>query len=505
MAYLLMGFDVGSSSVKGSLIDAETGKLVASYTSPATELMMYAPQVGWAQQNPGVWWNHVGIVSQKILENADAGDVKGVGISYQMHGLVVVDKKGRVLYPSIIWCDGRTQAMGEKAAQDLMTPFLEKALNYPGNFTATKLAWLKENEPGVYKNVHKAMLPGDFIAMKLTGETHTTPSGLSEGIMWDYQHQCLLTDVLEYFGIDGEMIPSTIPTFSPLGGEVTGAAARKTGLRKGTPVAYRAGDQPNNALSLNVLEPGEAATTAGTSGVIYVVTDQKVFDPETRVNVFVHVNHKPEGEEYSTLASENRYGILGCINGTGSMYRFLKGLFEDDYVEMNEIAKKVPAGCKGMMILPYGNGPERTLGGKNRGMSVHNVDFNVHGENIRGYMARAAQEGIVFALKQGFEPMNKMAGSDVKRVRAGEANMFLCDGFGDIFSSALGVEVDLYETDGSQGAARGAGIGRGKYRDRDEAFVGLKPVRTISPDPALSRAYADLYPEWQNTLQRNLE
>lgn len=502
MAYILQGFDVGSSSVKGSLIDAETGKLLASYTSPEPprELRMYAPELRWAQQNPDVWWNHTGRVSQELFKRAKKmgpGDVKGVGISYQMHGLVVVDKKGRVLYPSIIWCDGRTQEMGEQAAEDLGQPFLKKALNFPGNFTATKLAWLKKNEPEIYKQIHKAMLPGDYVAMKMTGEICTTPSGLSEGIMWDYENQCLLTDVFDYFGIDAEMMPEIKPTFS-YQGEVTGAAARKTGLRKGTPMAYRAGDQPNNALSLNVINPGEAATTAGTSGVIYVVTNQENPDPETRVNVFVHVNHDPKAAD-----GGKRYGILGCINGTGSMYRFLRDLFESDYKKMDRSAAKVPTGCKGLKIMPYGNGPERTLGGRNTGMSMHGVDFNVHDKNKRGYMARAAQEGIVFALKQGFDAMTDM-GAGVKRIRAGKTNMFLCNLFGDIFSSALDVDVDLYNTDGSQGAARGAGIGTGKYRNRNEAFIGLEPVRTISPDDKLKGAYYELYPEWVDVLQKNL-
>ena len=493
MAYLA-GFDVGSSSVKGSLIDADNGRVVASYTSPSRELRIYAPQLNWAQQNPDVWWNHVGIVSRKLLESADPDDVKGVGISYQMHGLVVVDRKQRVLYPSIIWCDGRTKEMGELAARDLGPGFLKKALNYPGNFTATKLAWLKRHEPAVYAQVHKAMLPGDYVAMKLTGYACTTPSGLSEGIMWDHKNEQLLAEVFGHFDIDPKLMPHVEPTFS-IQGEVAKAGARKTGLRKGTPVAYRAGDQPNNALSLNVMDPGEAATTAGTSGVIYAVTDRNVFDPRSRVNVFVHVNHSPP-----KIGGEHRHGVLACVNGTGSMYRYLRDAFKGDYDSMNRAAAKAEPGCKGVMVFPFGNGPERILDGGSTGMGIYGLNFNVHGGGMeQGYVSRASQEGIVFALKRGSDIMGEM-GAPVKNVRAGIANMFKSRLFGEIFAGAMDVDVELMNTDGSAGAARGAGIGTGEYRNRDEAFAGLKPVRTIHPDPHLRDAYGELYPKWLETL-----
>jgi len=491
MGYLA-GFDAGSSSVKGTLIDAATGKIVATHTSPSTELKILAPHPGWAEQGPNVWWKHLCNVSNALLRKVRPADVEAIGISYQMHGLVLVDKKMRPLRPAIIWCDGRTQEMGDQAAKDLGPKFLRRALNYPGNFTASKIAWVKQHEPKLYREAYKAMLPGDYLAARLTGEICTTPSGLSEGILWDFGKQDLLEPVLDYYGIRRELLADVRPTFAAQG-EVTAVAARQTGFARGTPVTYRAGDQPNNALSLGVLEPGEVAATAGTSGVIYAVTDKNVPDRLSRVNVFVHVNHAPP--------RQNRYGILACINGTGALYRWLRQLLGEDYGNMNKLAEKVVPGADGLVIIPYGNGPERVQGGHNTGMSIHYADLNRHGV---GHLTRAAQEGIVFALKQGTDVMNEM-GVKIKKVRAGRANMFLSDLFAKIFASAIGATVELMDTDGSQGAARGAGIGAGIYKRATDAFVGLSPAKTVTPDARLKRAYAALYPQWCETLASTLQ
>jgi len=488
MTYLA-GFDAGSSSVKGTLINAATGKVVATHTSPATELKIHAPHPGWAEQSPDAWWKHFCVVSRALLSKVKASEVAAVGISCQMHGLVLVDKTLKPLRPAIIWCDGRTQPMADKAAKDLGRRFLGRALNYPGNFTASKLAWVKQNEPKLYKKAYKAMLPGDYLALKLTGEVCTTPSGLSEGILWDFKAQDLLRPVLDYYGIDPGLLADVTPTFA-VQGTVTAAAARRTGLAAGTPVTYRAGDQPNNALSLGVLDPGQVATTAGTSGVIYAVTDRNAPDRQSRVNVFVHVNHAPP--------RRNRYGVLACINGTGALYRWLRDVTGADYVGLDKLAESVEPGADGLAVIPYGNGPERVQGGRNTGMSVHYADLNRHG---RAHLARAAQEGIIFALRQGTDVMGEM-GVRVRTVRAGRANMFLSDLFTHIFAAVMGAKVELMDTDGSQGAARGAGIGAGIYRKPADAFVGLRPVKTVTPDAKLKKAYAALYPRWVETLKK---
>ena len=495
-----MGYDVGSSSVKATLMDADTGKVLASATSPDKELEIIAKQIGWAGQHPDTWWQHLvkatKSISAQVRKSAscDMSDVAAIGISYQMHGLVCVDANKKVLRPSIIWCDSRAVQIGERAAKDIGPgKCLKRLFNLPGNFTASKLAWVKENEPGLYAKIHKIMLPGDYIAMKMTGEIKTTPSGLSEGIMWDFEADELAEFVLDNYGISTDLVADTVETFS-IQGELTKAAANELGLAAGIKISYRAGDQPNNALSLNVLQPGEIAVTAGTSGVVYGVGDKKNYDPKSRVNVFVHVNHSK---------SKPRYGVLLCLNGTGILNSWLKHNFVGeglDYPQMNDLAAKAPVGSDGLVILPYGNGAERTLENRNIGASVHGWSFNVH---KKAHFLRAAQEGIVFALNYGLGIMRGM-GIELKTVKAGNANMFLSSLFAEAFATVTGASVELYNTDGSQGAARGAGIGAGIFKGPEDAFTGLEPVKTINPNPKLAAAYQDAYNQWQAVLKKQL-
>jgi len=512
---LLLGYDVGSSSIKATLIEAETGKVLATATSPEKELEIIAKELGWAEQEPAVWWEHVRKATQQIASKirnspSNAGsrsnppsageirnlkDVEAIGISYQMHGLVVVDENKEVLRPSIIWCDSRAVQIGEKAAEDIgKEKCLKRLFNLPGNFTASKLKWVMENEPEVYSKIHKIMLPGDYIAMRMTDEIKTTLSGLSEGIMWDFESDELAEFVLENYGISNELVAETVPTFS-IQGELTAAAADELGLKAGTKVSYRAGDQPNNALSLGVLEPGQIAVTAGTSGVVYGISDKKNYDQRSRVNIFVHVNHS---------AGSPRYGVLLCLNGTGILNSWLKHNFESgqplDYEQMNELAAKVAVGSDGLVILPYGNGAERTLVNRNTGASIHGWNFNVH---KKPHFLRAAQEGIVFALNYGLEIMRDM-GIELETVKAGNANMFLSPLFAEAFATVTETTVELYNTDGSQGAARGAGIGAGIYKGPEDAFVGLEPVATIEPNKKLSKAYQEAYKRWEDVLKRQL-
>ena len=497
MAVLLLGYDVGSSSIKATLMDADTGKTLASATSPDKELDIIAKEIGWAEQHPDTWWEHVKTATQKIKGKVkfDPVDVQAIGISYQMHGLVVVDKNKKVLRPSIIWCDSRAVQTGEKAAEAIgQEKCLKRLFNLPGNFTASKLKWVKDNEPDIYSKIHKMMLPGDYIAMKMTGEIKTTPSGLSEGILWDFEADEPADFVLDNYGISDELIAETVPTFS-VQGQLTKEAADELGLAGGTKISYRGGDQPNNALSLSVLAPGEIAVTAGTSGVVYGVSDKKKYDQHSRVNVFVHVNHS---------AKNPRYGVLLCVNGTGILNSWLKHNFvaeNMDYPQMNEIAAEAPVGSDGLVILPYGNGAERTLENRNIGASVHGWNFNIH---KKAHFLRAAQEGIVFALNYGLGIMKNM-GIELKTVKAGHANMFLSPLFTEAFATVTGASVELYNTDGSQGAARGAGIGAGIYKGSDDAFVGLEPVKTIEPNEKLTSDYNKAYENWEEALKQQLK
>ncbi|MCJ7776902.1 MAG: FGGY family carbohydrate kinase, partial [Sedimentisphaerales bacterium] len=369
---LLLGYDVGSSSIKATLMEAETGRVLATATSPEKELEIIAKKSGWAEQHPQIWWENVIAATQKIKNRTNfvADDIKAIGISYQMHGLVIVDKNHEVLRPSIIWCDSRAVEIGRRVLKSIgERKCLSHLLNSPGNFTASKLKWVKDNEPKIFSKIHKMMLPGDYIAMKMTGQIKTTPSGLSEGIMWDFKKQELADLVLEHYRIPQELVAEVVPTFSAQG-ELTRAAADELGLKAGTKISYRAGDQPNNALSLNVLNPGEIAATAGTSGVVYGITAEAKYDPKSRVNTFVHVNHTPK---------KPRYGVLLCLNGTGILNSWLKhNTGTIDYPGMNRLAESSPVGSEGLVILPYGNGAERTLENHNIGASIHGLSFNIH-------------------------------------------------------------------------------------------------------------------------------
>ncbi len=489
----LLGIDVGSSSVKTSLVSIETGAIAAQDFMPKQEQVITAKQAGWAEQDPAMWWGNMKAALKNCLEavGTDASAIKAVGISYQMHGLVLVDKNQNVLRPAIIWCDSRAVPYGQAAFDALGADYcLPHLLNSPGNFTAAKLAWVKENEPEIYAQVDKLMLPGDFIAMKLTGKATTTKSGLSEGIFWDFKNNCVSKELLNYFGFGEELIPEIVDTFS-VQGTVSAEAAAELGLAEGTPVSYRGGDQPNNALSLNVMKPGEIAATGGTSGVVYGVLGEVGYDKYSRVNTFAHVNH---------TADATRLGVLLCINGTGILNAWMKRTVAPEgigYAEMNDLAASVPVGAEGLSVIPFGNGAERVLQNQNTGASVQGINFNIH---TKAHVIRAAQEGIAFSFAYGMEIMQQM-GMDIKTIKAGHANLFLSPLFRKTLANVTGATIELYETDGSVGAAKGAGIGAGIYKDSDEAFSTLKHFGTEGPD-ADCTAYVAAYENWKAALAK---
>ena len=491
----LLGFDVGSSSVKASLVDADTGVCAATAFYPEKEAPIMAVKAGWAEQDPQMWWDNAKLSLKKIMADAGASadDIKAIGISYQMHGLVCVDKNQQVLRPSIIWCDSRAVPYGEKAFNDLgADQCLGQLLNSPGNFTAAKLAWVKENEPELFDKIDKILLPGDYIAMRLSGVANTTISGLSEGMMWDFKDKKPAKFLLDYFGFPEDVVADIVPTFS-IQSTVCKAAAEELGLKEGTPISYRGGDQPNNALSLNVLEPGEIAATAGTSGVVYGVLGEVNYDKQSRVNTFAHVNHS---------ADQTRLGVLLCINGTGILNAWTHRNItpEIGYAEMNDLAASVPIGSEGVTIIPFGNGAERVLENKEIGCSINGLNFNKHN---KAHLVRAAQEGIVFSFCYGMEIMQQM-GMDIKKIHAGKANMFLSPLFRDTLAGVSGATIELYDTDGSVGAAKGAGIGAGIYKDNKEAFATLDKLQVIEPDAAHRAEYQAAYAAWKETLKKNI-
>jgi len=493
----LLGYDIGSSSVKASLVDVNTGKNIASAFYPKNEAPIIAVKKGWAEQDPKNWFEYLKMSTKAVMTQSgvDSKEIKAIGISYQMHGLVCVDKDKKVLRPAIIWCDSRAVPYGQNAFQTIGEDVcLNHLLNSPGNFTASKLAWVKENEPEIYDKIYKVMLPGDYIAMMLSGEICTTVSGLSEGMFWDFKENKIADIIMKYYGFDSSFIPEIKPTFSEQG-RVNAWAAQELGLSEGTPITYRAGDQPNNALSLNVFNPGEIASTAGTSGVVYGVNGTINYDNKSRVNNFAHVNHSID---------QTRLGVLLCINGTGILNSWIKHNIAPEgisYNDMNLLAAKSSIGSNGISILPFGNGAERMLENSEIGCSINGVNFNVH---TKEDIIRAAQEGIVFSFKYGIEIMESL-GINIKKIHAGYANMFLSPIFSSTLAGITGATIDLYDTDGSVGAAKGAGIGAGLYKDNNEAFATLKKLQTIEPDLNNKEAYEEAYLRWKSLLKKNLE
>ncbi len=492
----LLGCDIGSSSVKASIVDQESGITISSDFYPKEEAPMMAVKPGWAEQNPEDWWEYLKMAIKGSIKkvNIQGEDIKAIGISYQMHGLVLVDKHKEVLRPSIIWCDSRAVPYGERAFNSIGEErSLSHLLNSPGNFTAAKLAWVKDNEPQLFERIHKFMLPGDFIAMRMTGDLVTTVSGLSEGIFWDFKNNKVSEDVMNYFGFPMSFIPTIHPTFGKQG-ELLESVAVELGMKKGTPVTYRAGDQPNNALSLNVLNPGEIAATGGTSGVVYGVNDKANYDLKSRVNTFAHVNYSIE---------QPRLGVLLCINGVGILNSWIKKNVAPQgisYDELNDMASTIPVGSEGLSILPFGNGAERMLENKEIECSIYGLNFNIHNQK---HVARAAQEGIVFSFKYGMDIMNEM-GIDIGIIRAGNANMFLSPIFREALAGVTGAVIELYDTNGAVGAAKGAGIGAGIYKSPEEAFQSLKKIDIIEPDGFKADAYCGAYEVWKERLDKAL-
>ncbi len=493
---LLLGLDIGSSFVKVSILDGSSGKVIATATTPGKEMPINSPRAGWAEQDPEMWWRNTADAIKMALsvEGVDPSAVGAIGIAYQMHGLVIVDKDLKVIRPSIIWCDSRAVALGQKAFENIGTDYcMRHLLNSPGNFTAAKLAWIKENEPENYSKIYKFLLPGDYIAMRLTGETNTTVSGMSEGVFWDFSKGTLSERLLNYFDFSTDIFPSIVPTFANQGALLQSVAA-DLGLKPGIPVSYRAGDQPNNAYSLNVMKPGEVAATAGTSGVIYALSGTPVSEPRSRINAFAHVNH--------TL-SNSRVGLLLCINGVGIANAWVKNLAGGDmsYKDIDALTADVPVGSDGLSFYPFGNGAERILGNRFTGAYLSEIDFNRH---TRGHVFRSVFEGIVYSFMYGLEIMEQ-TGIEYGTIRAGLSNMFCSPVFRSIFASVTSERLLIQNADGALGAARGAGTGCRLYTSSAEAFSGLEITEIVDPEKEDIEMYEELYGMWKERLHQHLK
>lgn len=492
----LLGYDIGSSTIKAALVNAETQEPISVVQYPDQDMDIVSRQIGWAEQQPEIWWQNLCIATRKLLAETKVNpkDIKGIGIAYQMHGLVLVDKEQRVLRSSIIWCDSRAASIGKRAFSELGEMHcLSNYLNSPGNFTASKLKWVKDNEPEVYSKIHKVLLPGDFIAMRLTEQVHTTISGLSEGIFWNFKEKKIADDLLHYFDFEQNILPDITPTFS-ISGTVTSNVSIQTGLAAGTPVSYRAGDQPNNAVALNVLRQGEIAATSGTSGVVYGIVDKPLYDEKSRVNAFAHVNYEENFD---------RIGTLLCINGAGIQYSWIKQQIARSgrsYEDMDRMASAVPVGAEGICLLPFGNGSERIFEDRNLGSHIFNLRFNRH---TRAHLFRASLEGVAFAFVHGINILKKM-GLQVDVIRVGNDNMFQSEIFAMTVATLLGSHIEVVETTGAIGAARAAGVGTTIYSSLEEALQNVQP--TILHEPVLNYGLcSQAYSYWQASLNKMLQ
>lgn len=489
----LLGYDIGSSSIKAALVESDSRSAIKVVQSPSDEMEIIAHQAGWAEQDPEVWWHNLCQATRNLLQSTDVDpkDIRGIGIAYQMHGLVLVDKHQKALRPSIIWCDSRAVEIGDRAFDELgKDKCLSHLLNSPGNFTASKLKWVKDNEPEIFEKIHKFMLPGDYIAMRLTGEICTTVSGLSEGIMWDFKKNHTADFLFDYYGLNKETIPEINPTFSNQG-VLLEEAAGLLGLKKGIPVGYRAGDQPNNALSLNVLKPGEIAATGGTSGVVFGVVDRPVFDPETRVNGFAHVNHHRKHPSV---------GILLCINGAGIQYSWLKqnfGYRKTTYQDMETLAMEVAVGSEGLRVIPFGNGAERMLGNRNIGTHLINLQLNRHGN---AHVVRATLEGIAFAFAYGIEILKEI-GLSVEIIKVGNDNLFQSGIFSTTVATLADCQIQMMKTTGAVGAAKAAGVAAGAYTSVEEALGETRIIETYAAAES-AEAFQENFELWKSDLNR---
>ncbi len=487
---ILLGYDVGSSFVRATLLDSGTGARLASATFPGEEMKIISRQYGWAEQDPRMWWENIVLCTRELVSRTNLV-VDAIGVSAQMHGLVCVDSEKRAVRPCITWADSRAVPYGNRAFEDLgHDKCLSHILNSPGNFTISKLAWVKDNEPETYYKTDKVLLPADYVVMKLTGEVSTTVEGLSEGMLWDFSEKRPAQFLFDYFGLDARLVPPIVPIFGEQG-RLSAEAASVLGLRPGIPVTYRSGDQPNSAFSLAVLNPGEVAATAGTSANVFgVCTDSTGPDPKSRVNTFAHVNYTTDNP---------RNCMILCLNGAGSFLSWVKRNLASDVADfdgLDALADSAPIGCDELTILPFGNGSERLLGNRDVGCQFRGLNFNIHSN---AHIIRAGLEGIVFTLQYGIEIMKGM-GIDVNVIHAPMSRMFRSRVFRQTFADVSGATIEFYDTDGSVGAAQGAGVGAGAYGTYEEVFSALNYLGSVPPNQDDVMPVIESYARWRDAL-----
>jgi xylulokinase len=480
---LLLGLDVSTTGAKALLIN-EAGQVVSSATSALT---LSTPRPLWSEQNPADWWAGITKSIRDALAQAGASgeDVAAIGLTGQMHGLVLLDEQGEVLRPAILWNDQRT---GEQCDEIRARLGKERLIRITGNdaltgFTAPKILWVQQNEPDVYGKARHVLLPKDYIRYKLTGEYATDRAGGAGTILFDLKTRTWSEEVLAALEIPADWLP---PTYEgpDVTGRVSAEAAAITNLAEGTPVVGGGGDQAAQAVGVGAVQPGIIALTLGTSGVVFATTEAPLIQPEGRLHAFCH-------------AVPGRWHFMGVmLSAAGSLQWYRDTLAPQvDFDDLVSEVEGVSPGSEGLFFLPYLTGertphPDPLARGAWIGLTVRHT---------RAHVTRAVLEGVAFGIKDSFTLIQEagLGSIDQVRISGGGAKSPI---WRQIMADVLGVElVTVNTTEGAAyGAALLAGVGAGIYDDVPTACNStIQVTGRTTPDDAAVAIYADYYPRYR--------
>lgn len=487
MAYLL-GIDIGTSGTKTVLFD-ETGNTIASALE---EYLLYQPNIGWAEQDPEDWWQATAASIRKVLvkSRVKAADISGIGLSGQMHGLVLLDEENKVLRRSIIWCDQRSTAECEQITSLIGAERLIEITANPAltGFTASKIMWVKNNEPDIFEKAKKILLPKDYVRFRLTGEFATEVSDASGMQLMDIAGRCWSAEVLSKLGIERSQLADLYES-QEVSGKVNSFGASQTGLLEGTPVVGGGGDQAAGAVGNGIVKPGVVSSTIGTSGVVFAYLDRISIDTKGRVHTFCH-------------AVPNTWHVMGVTQGAGLSLKWFRDNFctaekstaelmnVDPYVLMDQEAEQVRPGSNGLLYLPYLMG-ERT---PHLDAYAKGVFFGLSAKHDKRDMIRAIMEGVVYSLRDCLEIIGGM-GVNVSEIRAsggGGKSRLWKQMQSDIFGTGI---TTINSSEGpALGVALLAGVGTGVYKNAAEACDTAIKVKSVQqPDMELYNKYSKFY------------
>ncbi|MEZ4714119.1 MAG: xylulokinase [Caldilineaceae bacterium] len=489
MNYFL-GIDSSTTATKALLVD-ESGNVVAV---AATEYPFDTPHPLWSEQNPALWWNGAVESIRQVLaqSGADAANVAGVGLTGQMHGLVLLDENGAVLRPSILWNDQRTGAQCDEIRQRLGKANL---IRLTGNdaltgFTAPKILWVRDNEPEIYARVRHVLLPKDYVRYRLTGQFGTDKAGAAGTLLLDLKSRDWSQEVLDGLEIPRDWLPPTHEG-PQVTSEISAEAAAATGLKAGTPVVGGGGDQAAQAVGVGAVEEGIVALTLGTSGVVFATVNEPFIEPDGRLHAFCH-------------SVPGRWHLMGVMLSAAGSLRWYRDTLAPGvgFDELLAPAAHIAAGSEGLLFLPYLTGertphPDPLARGAFVGLTVRHT---------QPHMTRAVLEGVAFGLRDSFELMKGAGLSAIRQVRVsggGARSPLWRQILADVLNSEL---VTINTTEGAAyGAALLAGVGAGHWADVDAACSSAiqitgstQPGGDVAQYEKMYQAYGQLYPALKN-------